>query len=161
MTARCGRTTGTRRATTPYARVGRQDLTAHVDFTALIEAGEDVGLMPVTLMTQREFLTNLGAEVFLDAIAASDAPKQADLKGLRSILDPAGLGGFRVLVQVKGGSRRRAGVSGWRGRAAGFGGANRSRSAAAAFECGASEPVGGPPRRLDGVGSVPAGRGDL
>ena len=57
--------------------------------------------MPVTLMTQREFLANLGAEVFLDAIAASDAPKQADLKGLRSILDPAGLGGFRVLVQAK------------------------------------------------------------
>ena len=84
-----------------YARVGRQDLTAHVDFTALIKAGEDVGLMPVTLMTQREFLTNLGSEVFLDAIAASDAPKQADLKGLRSLLDPAGLGGFRVLVQAK------------------------------------------------------------
>jgi len=85
----------------PYAHVGRQDLTAHVDFTALIEAGEAAGLMPVTLMTQREFLTNLGAEVLLDAIAALDGPKQADLKGLRSLLDPAGLGGFRVLVQAK------------------------------------------------------------
>ena len=86
----------------PYARVGRQDLTAHVDFTALIAAGEAVGLIPVTLMTQREFLTNLGAEVLMDAIARSDGPKQADLKGLRSLLDPAGLGGFRVLVQAKG-----------------------------------------------------------
>lgn len=84
----------------PYARVGRQDLTAHVDFTALIAAGEAAGLMPVTLMTQREFLTNLGAEVLLDAIAGSDGPKQADLKGLRSLVDPTGLGGFRVLVQA-------------------------------------------------------------
>ena len=65
-------------------------------------AGEAAGLMPVTLMTQREFLTNLGAEVLLDAIAALDGPKQAELKGLRSLLDPAGLGGFRVLVQAKG-----------------------------------------------------------
>ena len=86
----------------PYARVGRQDLTAHVDFTALIDSGEAAGLMPVTLMTQREFLANLGAEVLLDAIAGSDGPKQADVKGLRSLLDPAGLGGFRVLVQAKG-----------------------------------------------------------
>ena len=86
----------------PYARVGRQDLTAHVDFTALIAAGEAAGLMPVTLMTQREFLTNLGAEVLLDVIARSDGPKQADLKGLRSLVDPTGLGGFRVLVQAKG-----------------------------------------------------------
>ena len=86
----------------PYARVGRQDLTAHVDFTALIAAGGAAGLMPVTLLTQREFLTNLGAEVLLDAIAGSDGPKQADLKGLRSLLDPAGLGDFRVLVQAKG-----------------------------------------------------------
>ena len=86
----------------PYARVGRQDLTAHVDFTALIEAGEAEDLMPVTLMTQREFLTNLGAEVLRDAIEASDGPKRADLKGLRSLIDPAGLGGFRVLVQSKG-----------------------------------------------------------
>ena len=86
----------------PYARVGRQDLTAHVDFTSLIEAGKEAGLIPVTLMTQREFLTNLGAEVLLDAVAASDGPKQADLKGLRGLLDPAGLGGFRVLVQAKG-----------------------------------------------------------
>ncbi len=86
----------------PYARVGRQDLTAHVDFTALIAAGETAGLVPVTLMTQREFLTNLGAEVLLDAIARSDEPNQADLKGLRSLVDPTGLGGFRVLVQTKG-----------------------------------------------------------
>ena len=41
----------------PYQRVGRQDMTAHVDFTALIEEGHAAGLRPVFLTTQAEFLS--------------------------------------------------------------------------------------------------------
>ena len=44
----------------PYQRVGRQDMTAHVDFTALIEEGRAAGLRPVFLTTQAEFLHSLG-----------------------------------------------------------------------------------------------------
>ena len=44
----------------PYQRVGRQDMTAHVDFTALIEEGRSAGLRPVFLTTQAEFLHSLG-----------------------------------------------------------------------------------------------------
>src|SRR3972149_3992930 len=31
----------------PYARLGRQDMTSHVDFTSLRQAGEEAGLRPL------------------------------------------------------------------------------------------------------------------
>lgn len=85
----------------PFARIGQQDLTAHVDFTAMIKAGAARGLLPVAIMTQQEFLTNLGADLFLDVLRQSKTAGEADLKGVRSLLDPAGLGNLRVLIQAK------------------------------------------------------------
>src|SRR5262249_57956136 len=43
----------------PYARVGEQDMTAHVDFGALMRAGERLGLRPLGQSTQEPFLGNL------------------------------------------------------------------------------------------------------
>ena len=88
----------------PYVRVGRQDMTAHANFTGLIEAGEAEGLRPVTLMTQGEFLRNLGAEAMIGAMSGMGMPAsqgQRNLRGARRLLDPNGLGNFRVLVQAK------------------------------------------------------------
>jgi SAM-dependent MidA family methyltransferase len=89
----------------PLQRVGRQDITAHVNFTALIEAGKRGGLQPVVLMTQDELLRNLGAGLFIEALAALHLPQpqyQANAMAMRALLRPEGLGGFRVLVQAKG-----------------------------------------------------------
>ena len=89
----------------PLERVGRQDITAHVDFTALIEGGKRGGLQPVVLMTQAELLRNLGAGLFTEALAALHLPQpqyQANALAMRALLRPEGLGGFRVLVQAKG-----------------------------------------------------------
>jgi SAM-dependent MidA family methyltransferase len=89
----------------PLQRVGRQDLTAHVDFTSLIEGGKRGGLYPVVLMTQAELLRNLGADLFIEALAALRLPQsqhQANTMAMRALLRPEGLGGFRVLVQAKG-----------------------------------------------------------
>src|SRR5438094_482902 len=44
----------------PYARVGRQDMTAHVDFGALERAGAAAGLTTLGLTTQAAFLIALG-----------------------------------------------------------------------------------------------------
>ncbi|MDQ3043788.1 MAG: SAM-dependent methyltransferase, partial [Chloroflexota bacterium] len=49
----------------PYLSVGERDLTAHVDFTALREAGEAAGLTAVGLTTQADFLAALGMGDFL------------------------------------------------------------------------------------------------
>ena len=47
-------------STDPYARIGRQDMTSHVDFTSLIQAGQEAGLETLGLTTQAQFLDNLG-----------------------------------------------------------------------------------------------------
>lgn len=89
----------------PYARVGLQDMTAHVDFTSLIEAGKSSGLQPIVLMTQHEFLRNLGADDALKRLAESKMPQaayQANAMAVRDLLKLDGLGNFRVLVQAKG-----------------------------------------------------------
>ena len=44
----------------PYARIGRQDITASVDFTSVRRAGEAAGLTHVSTATQSEFLAGLG-----------------------------------------------------------------------------------------------------
>lgn len=85
-------------------RVGRQDITAHADFTALIAAARDAGAPPVVLFTQAEFLRNLGAQLFLDSLAAQRLPAldlQANRFAIRDLLRGDGLGNFRVLVQAK------------------------------------------------------------
>ena len=88
----------------PYQRVGRQDMTAHVDFTALIEEGRAAGLRPVFLTTQAEFLRSLGFNEMDMSVRDSkwDREKRAaNLSAMRDLVNPNGLGGFRVLVQEK------------------------------------------------------------
>ena len=89
----------------PYQRVGRQDMTAHVDFTALIEEGRQVGLRPVFLTTQGEFLHSLGyvqMEKALGDLGIAPTSHRSNLQAMRRLIDSDGLGKFRVLVQDKG-----------------------------------------------------------
>ena len=92
-------------ASSPYQRIGRQDLTAHADFTALIESGRDAGLHPVFLTTQAEFLHSLGIRQIATAIRDSDdldrPARLTNLQTLSRLIDPEGLGKFRVLIQHK------------------------------------------------------------
>ena len=95
----------------PFQRIGRQDMTAHVDFTALIEEGRDVALRPVFLTTQAEFLHSLGYIRMEKALGESVLPRlrlRSNVRAMRRLIDPDGLGGFKVLVQEKGSGIRRA-----------------------------------------------------
>jgi len=85
-----------------FAHPGEQDLTAHVDFSALALAGAAHGLEPVGFTTQREFLTALGIH---QAVSVAGLPLEETLarrRAVLSLLDPAGLGRVRVLVQARG-----------------------------------------------------------
>lgn len=93
----------------PYIHVGRQDITAHVDFTALERQGKQHGLNKVGFTQQSLFLMALGLGdrmVALSQSTASDAQSiQAALRqrdALHLLIDPMGLGNFGVLVQAKG-----------------------------------------------------------
>jgi SAM-dependent MidA family methyltransferase len=86
----------------PYRYVGRQDLTAHVDVTAVGRAAQAAGLATVGITTQAEALIGLGIEDRLREIQADPATVMADYTLLRSallrLLDPAAMGRFRVMA---------------------------------------------------------------
>lgn len=80
----------------PFVLVGEQDLTAHVDFTALIRAGEEAGLTTVTLTRQALWLTACG--LFDDLQDAAPEVRQEAM----ALLDGEGMGEeIRVLVQAR------------------------------------------------------------
>jgi SAM-dependent MidA family methyltransferase len=89
----------------PYARVGRQDMTSSVDFTSLIQAAQEAGLETAGLAGQAQFLTALGIDGALAPAARGDLTLEeyyARRRALTELLDPAGLGRIRVLIQSKG-----------------------------------------------------------
>jgi SAM-dependent MidA family methyltransferase len=90
----------------PYIHVGRQDLTAHVDVTAVERAAVAEGLTHLGTTTQAEFLVALGTEELLRAIQADPATTMEDYLVLRSalvrLLDPAAMGRFRVMAFGRG-----------------------------------------------------------
>ena len=90
----------------PYIHVGRQDLTAHVDVTAVERAAAADGLIHLGTTTQAEFLVGLGTEELLQTIQADPATTIEDYLGVRSallrLLDPAAMGRFRVLAFGRG-----------------------------------------------------------
>ncbi len=90
----------------PYNAVGELDLTAHLDFTLIREAAERSGLTTIGLTTQSDFLANAGLGDMLvalqqDPTTAVDDYYQAQAAVFR-LIDPAGMGRFRVLGLAKG-----------------------------------------------------------
>lgn len=89
----------------PYQWIGRQDITAHVDFTTVIAEGRDAGLRLLCLMTQAEYLNRLGLKVWADRLLDRDmSPRdiRANAMAMRDLVEPEGLGSFKVLIQEVG-----------------------------------------------------------
>ncbi len=89
----------------PYLNLGRQDLTAHVDFTALQKQGELLGLHTSGLLQQGMFLMALGLGDRIAAVSNHSGDLQSLLtrrQNLHQLIDPMGLGKFWVLLQSKG-----------------------------------------------------------
>jgi SAM-dependent MidA family methyltransferase len=89
----------------PYINVGRQDITAHVDFTALECWGKRCNLEQVGFTQQGLFLMALGLGDRLVALSQQEQPIGKLLQrrdALHQLLNPTGIGGFGVLVQSKG-----------------------------------------------------------
>jgi SAM-dependent MidA family methyltransferase len=97
---------------------GEQDLTSHVNFTAVDLWGRRAGLRRTGLVTQSKFLVALGrGNEFADLYE----PGQTEMEKLRArlllknLIHPEGLGEkFQVLIQHKGiAAPRLTGLSGW------------------------------------------------
>jgi SAM-dependent MidA family methyltransferase len=84
------------------SRVGRQDLTAHVEFTSLIEAGRRAGLEPVLFTDLAHFLVAEGQDVIREISERNPGALSRERQGLHQLLHPGFMGAaFRVLVQEK------------------------------------------------------------
>lgn len=86
----------------PYVHIGEQDMTAHVNFSACIQAGIEAGLTQWTLQTQRAFLVENG---ILDQLQAHDgrdpfSPEARANRAIRQLLLSDQMSElFKVLIQ--------------------------------------------------------------
>jgi len=87
----------------PYIRIGEQDITAHVNFSDLIEAGRAASLETVEFRTQMDFLVSRGILEEMQALAVSgQAADIQRLTAIKKLILPDAMGErFKVLVQRK------------------------------------------------------------
>ena len=82
------------------AQPGEQDLTAHVNFSAIQKAGEEAGLKTESFSTQPQFLTRILQKAVTETPFASLDAKQ--IRQFQTLTHPEHLGhAFRVLVQSR------------------------------------------------------------
>jgi len=88
----------------PYARVGEQDITAHIDFTSIARAAREAGLDVAGPVSQMRFLVALGLpELF--ARRAGEVTHEAieERLGLHALMAPGGMGEiFSALLMTRG-----------------------------------------------------------
>lgn len=94
---------GHRRADNPLADPGSQDLTSHVDFTAVARAAEAAGLRLAGFTDQHHALTALAAKVFPGMPKDEFSPEAArEMRALRQLLHPESMGtSFKFLAMAK------------------------------------------------------------
>lgn len=81
----------------PYDNIGRQDITAHVNFSALRKWGEEAGLRGIGFCRQGPYLVSLGID---EMMAGADVLEIAKIKGL---IMPGTMGEtHKVMLQYKG-----------------------------------------------------------
>jgi SAM-dependent MidA family methyltransferase len=92
--------------TSPYEDIGRQDITAHVDFSSLIDAGSRGGLVALRYTHQGQFLVDWGVLEVLERYAGDaflgEEERQRHIAAIKTLFMPEFMGGsFKVLLQAK------------------------------------------------------------
>ena len=86
-----------------YENVGMQDITAHVNFSALYHFGKKSGLELTGFTDQAHFLSNLGLmEIIMELQEKGDFESYERINRLKTLVLPKGMGEkFKVLIQHK------------------------------------------------------------
>lgn len=86
----------------PFLYPGLQDITAHVDFTAVAEAGVGHGLRLAGYTTQAQFLINCGITDLLGRVSADTTAYLQQASQAQKLLSPAEMGElFKVLALTR------------------------------------------------------------
>jgi SAM-dependent MidA family methyltransferase len=88
----------------PFFHPGLQDITAHVDFTAIVEAGFDAGFDFLGYTTQAAFLLNCGLTELLSRTPVEEVMRYLPLaQAAQKLISPAEMGElFKVIALGKG-----------------------------------------------------------
>jgi SAM-dependent MidA family methyltransferase len=92
----------------PYSNIGLQDITVHINFSALNHWGRKEGLELNGFTTQNHFLRSLGLMNYLRQmeISATDENSRASIFQIQKLLLDMG-NKFKVLIQQKGVEKKR------------------------------------------------------
>lgn len=95
---------GHRRDDNPLIDPGEKDLTAHVDFTGLAEAGAEAGFTVAGFADQYHFLVGAATPLLLRMEQAPASPdRDADLRAFKTLLHPETMGTqFKYLALTRG-----------------------------------------------------------
>ena len=88
----------------PLINIGLQDITAHVNFTQIAQAGFDQGLRVAGYTAQMQFLMNCGILQAMEKVDPVDVATYAPIAcGVQKLLSPTEMGElFKVIMFTKG-----------------------------------------------------------
>jgi SAM-dependent MidA family methyltransferase len=87
----------------PLRNVGRQDITAHVNFSSLRRWGEEMGLRTIGFCGQGAYLTSLGIDEEIRRLSEESRDYLFELARIKKLILPQGMGeSHMVMVQYKG-----------------------------------------------------------
>ena len=86
----------------PFEQIGLQDITAHVEFTSLMEQGERSGLETVLFCDQTQYILNAGLKI-IESIATGNAGQWSPERNqIHQLMHPSMMGrAFKVMIQRK------------------------------------------------------------
>ncbi len=87
----------------PYLNIGHQDITTHVNFSSLIDQGENLGLETVQYTDQSHYLLEIGRPDITEIVERTAGEFSKERNAIHQLLHPELMGRtFKVLVQQKG-----------------------------------------------------------
>ena len=87
----------------PYGNIGKQDITAHVNFSSLKKWGEEFGLKTTGYCPQGTFLISLGIDEAIAEIYGDSPDYSSEILNIKNLILPQGMGEtHKVMVQYKG-----------------------------------------------------------
>lgn len=87
----------------PYVNIGEQDITAHVNYSAVKKWGADIGIETAGYCGQGVFMVSLGVDDDIKKIAEGAGDYVFEIARIKKLILPQGMGeSHKVMVQYKG-----------------------------------------------------------
>ncbi|TNF55867.1 hypothetical protein EP227_01720 [bacterium] len=87
----------------PYINIGRQDITAHVNFSSLKKWGDEIGLTTIGYCPQGTFLVALGIDELIQELHRKSPDYSSEISKIKGLLLPQGMGeSHKIMIQYRG-----------------------------------------------------------